>query len=134
HLRLSGPPPGRGGRDVGPDHGPLLVGEVAGVMVHSHAITRRGWPTPVSPSAARAITCREWFRRVLTPGGRRPPRFGEVRDVGHGGRDWRLSAWRSASRAPDPSSRPRNPPSGQIHRPGRLGYTPDMRARGAAGG
>ena len=33
---LRGRPPGRSGRDVRLDQGPLLVGDVAGVVVRSH--------------------------------------------------------------------------------------------------
>ena len=43
-VGLAGPAATGFGRDVGLDEGPLGVGEVAGVMVHSHAIT-----TPISP-------------------------------------------------------------------------------------
>ncbi len=36
HVRLSGPSPGRGGREVRLDQGPLHVGDVAGVVVRPH--------------------------------------------------------------------------------------------------
>ena len=39
HVRLAGPPAAGFGRDMGLDQGPLGVGDVAGVMVHSHTIT-----------------------------------------------------------------------------------------------
>ena len=39
HVRLAGPPAAGFGGDVGLDQGPLGVGDVAGVMVCSHAIT-----------------------------------------------------------------------------------------------
>ena len=39
HVGLAGPPAAGFWRDVGLDQGPLGVGEIAGVMVHSHTMT-----------------------------------------------------------------------------------------------
>src|SRR5262249_39006837 len=39
HLGLAGPAPARLFGEMGLDQGPLVIGKVAGVMVHSHAIT-----------------------------------------------------------------------------------------------
>ena len=57
HVGLAGPTATRLGRQVGSDQGPLRIGEVAGVMVHSHAIT--------TPNAHQMFTL---WDRLLTDG------------------------------------------------------------------